>query len=114
MAETHGRILGAAPDEIAWAERSVRAALEHPLLRLASTSVHRREAPVAFRAADGTLIEGVLDLALRDEKGWIVVDFKTDREVGERAAPYVAQVRRYAEAVRAATGLAVRGVLLSV
>ena len=114
VAETHGRILGATADEIAWAERSVRAALEHPILRLASTSEHRREAPVAFRADDGTIIEGVLDLALREEAGWVIVDFKTDREVGERADAYVAQVRRYAEAVRAATGLAVRGVLLSV
>ena len=114
VAATYGRMLDASPEEVAWAERSVRAALEHPILRLASTSEHRREAPVSFRAADGTLVEGVLDLALREPSGWIIVDFKTDREVGDRAALYVAQVRRYAEAVRAATGLGVRGVLLSV
>src|SRR5258708_22967925 len=44
----------------------------------------RRETPVMLTMPDGTLAEGVLDLAFRDRRvdfdGWPVVDFKTDQE----------------------------------
>ena len=64
---------------------------------------------------DGSLIEGVVDLAFREDRsdfsGWTVVDFKTDREFAA-SARYLAQVRLYSQAIRAATDSPVRGVLL--
>jgi ATP-dependent exoDNAse (exonuclease V) beta subunit len=67
---------------------------------------------------DGSLLEGVADLAFRetDEAGarWTVVDFKTDPEIAARRAEYERQVRLYVEAVAAATGEPARGVLLVV
>ena len=63
---------------------------------------------------DGTLAEGVVDLAFREDGAWIVIDFKTDRELAAAQTTYEAQVRLYARAVAAATGESARGVLLRV
>jgi hypothetical protein len=41
----------------------------------------RRETSVACRQPDGSLVEGVLDLAFEEAGGWTVVDFKTDAEM---------------------------------
>ena len=70
-----------------------------------------RRLRVLHRLADGTLLEGVVDLAFRDVDGWTVVDFKTDRS---DRLQYGAQIRLYCAAVEAATGLRARGVLLAV
>jgi ATP-dependent exoDNAse (exonuclease V) beta subunit len=111
--------LGATPDEVAAASASVAAALRHPLLvRAKSASACRRESPISVRAADGVVVEGVLDLAFREiEAGspsWTVIDFKTDVEIASRREDYQRQVRAYAAAVSAATGERAHGVLLSV
>jgi hypothetical protein len=45
----------------------------------------RRETPVTCTLADGTLVEGVVDLAFEERGGWIVVDYKTDREIAVAA-----------------------------
>ena len=56
----------------------------------------RRETPILLRREDGTLLEGVVDLAFREEgpdsAGWTVVDFKTDREFELGRTAYTAQV----------------------
>jgi ATP-dependent exoDNAse (exonuclease V) beta subunit len=46
--------------------------------------------------------------------GWTVVDFKTDREFATSSDRYKAQVSVYSEAIRAATGLPLRAILLVV
>jgi ATP-dependent helicase/nuclease subunit A len=78
----------------------------------------RRETPVLLRRADGTLIEGYVDLAFREDTpefdGWTVVDFKTDREFELILSQYAAQVGLYVEAIEKATRLPTRGVLLVV
>ena len=78
----------------------------------------RRETPVLLTMDDGSLVEGVVDLAFREDtdefRGWTVVDFKTDREFGAASDRYSAQVSMYAEAVYRATGLSSRGILLVV
>ncbi len=118
VATLHGRILGASRDEVAAASTAVVAALTHPLLeRARSASARgrcRRETPITLTAADGTLLEGVVDLAFEDDAGWTVVDFKTDRELDGRVQRYRRQVALYAEAVARATGRAAIAVLLSV
>ena len=67
-----------------------------------------------LRRDDGELLEGVVDLAYRDGDMWTVVDFKTDRELGEHRAEYERQVALYAEAITRATGEKARPVLLIV
>ena len=72
----------------------------------------RRETPVACREPDGSLVEGVLDLAFEDADGWTVVDFKTDAEIGGELGRYRRQVALYASVVAKATGKDVTPVLL--
>jgi ATP-dependent helicase/nuclease subunit A len=117
-AHAHGHILGAPEAEVIAAAEAVTAALAHPVLSAARAAgdACRREAPVLFRAADGALIEGVVDLAYRDPGGasWVVVDYKTDVDGAPRRASYEKQVALYAAAVAGATGMPARAVLLHV
>ena len=110
------RLVGASGDELAAAATAVGAALAHPLLRRAALAHGRgelrRETPVMLLRPDGTLAEGVVDLAFREESRWMVVDFKTDRELEPRRREYEAQVRLYVEAVAQATGEPAEGCLL--
>jgi ATP-dependent exoDNAse (exonuclease V) beta subunit len=113
-AQSHGRRVGAPENEIAAAAQAVEAALAHPLMQRAARSDDcRREEPVVHRLADGTVLEGVVDLAFRDGKYWNIVDFKTDARPGDHPQ-YAAQLRLYCAAIEAATGIAVRAALLAV
>jgi ATP-dependent exoDNAse (exonuclease V) beta subunit len=110
------RILGATAEEAETAGALVAAALAHPLMARAREAWRagrcRRETPVAAREPDGTLLEGVLDLAFEDAAGWTVVDFKTDAELAGDLARYRRQVARYAAMVARATGRPARAVLM--
>jgi ATP-dependent exoDNAse (exonuclease V) beta subunit len=113
-AAAQGRLAGATQTEVSAAARAVEAALAHPLLRRAAKSRDcRREEPLVHRLGDGTLLEGVVDLAFRDVEGWTVVDFKTDARPGDRAQ-YAAQLRLYCAAIEEATGAPARAALLAV
>ncbi len=118
VACAEGRLMGASAAEIDAAALAAEAALRHPLLRRAATSALRgecrRETPVVLPGRRGELIEGVVDLAFREPRGWTVVDFKTDAELAGRKARYETQVLLYVEAIRAATGEGAQGVLLAV
>jgi ATP-dependent helicase/nuclease subunit A len=118
-AATSGRLVGASDDEIEAAVVAVRAALDHPILRKAAMNgaeALRRETPVLMRLEDGSLAEGVVDLAYREEdpdfRGWTVVDFKTDREFAASSERYVTQVRLYAETIGSLMNSPAQGVLL--
>jgi ATP-dependent exoDNAse (exonuclease V) beta subunit len=82
--------------------------------RARRSSALRRETPVSWIDADGTLIEGVLDLAFDEDHTTVVVDFKTDHELAAGESRYRAQVAQYASAVARATGRATRAVLFRV
>jgi ATP-dependent exoDNAse (exonuclease V) beta subunit len=113
-ARAQGRMLGAGDEEVAAAARAAVAALAHPLLRRAAAAGEcRREEPLIHRLEDGTLLEGVVDLAFRDGAGWTVVDFKTDAQPDSQPR-YAAQLRLYCAAIRAVTGLPARAALLAV
>jgi len=116
-AKALGRVLGNSEEEIAAASEATLRALAHPLLRRAASASRKeglchRESPIMLQAKDGSLVEGVMDLAFREGDQWTVVDFKTDLEFESGRAEYSIQVALYAEAIQRATNLASRGVVL--
>jgi ATP-dependent helicase/nuclease subunit A len=118
IAALYARILGADDTEAAAAAAVVRSALTHPLMvraRVAMAQGHcRRETPITLMLADATLVEGVLDLSFRENDAWIVVDFKTDRELEKELAHYKRQVGLYVSSVEQATGHPCDGILMRV
>ena len=123
VAQLHGRTLGATLDEITSTAAVVTQTLAHPLLKRAQAAMRRgqcrREVPVAARDDDGTLVEGVVDLAFLDvddgARGtWTVVDFKTDRELDIALDVYKRQVAIYADMITQATGQPALPVLIRV
>ena len=121
IARLHGRVFGATDDEVAAAADVAGRVLSHPLLARARAAARRgecrREAPVSMRADDGVLIEGVVDVAFREEGAWTVVDYKTDRDLEEADGAidvYRRQVVLYAEMITRATGEPAGAVLMQV
>ncbi|MFN2532841.1 MAG: UvrD-helicase domain-containing protein, partial [Pyrinomonadaceae bacterium] len=118
-AYTQGRVLGATEQEIVNATEIVTGALSQPLLRKAALAEAngncRREVAIAMTLDDGTIVEGIVDLAFLDEEQeghWTVVDYKTDFEISGRFDEYREQVGLYAEAIRRATGQPTEAFLL--
>ena len=118
LATIHGRVLGAAPEEIDAASESVRAALAHAVFDGARQAAHqgrcRREVPIAWRDPDGLLVEGVVDLAFEQAGAWTVIDFKTDEEFHGNEPAYRRQVAMYTSAIQAANGARVSALLMRV
>jgi ATP-dependent helicase/nuclease subunit A len=119
IAKVQGRIFGAADDEIVAATETVITALRHPLMQRAAAAVSkghcRREVSVAIKLQEGTIVEGIIDLAFQEEDKddtWTVVDYKTDFEIKGRLEEYRNQVGLYALAISHATGQEVRAALL--
>jgi len=114
-AATEARIINASADEIAAAVHVVISVLRHDIITRARRSPSvKRESPVAWVLADGTLIEGVLDLAFDEGAQTLVVDFKTDHELAAGETRYRAQLQQYVGAVSRATGRRASGVLFRV
>jgi ATP-dependent helicase/nuclease subunit A len=116
VAALYARVLGAREEETAAAVIAVQSALAHPIMGRAREAMARgqcrRETPIVMRLSDGTLVEGVLDLAFFEKQAWTVVDFKTDREVERELEHYKRQVRLYSSAVSRATGKATSAILI--
>ncbi len=113
FAAMHARILGATPAEATAAAVAVTKALACPLMRRAAGAVEvRRESPVMVRLDDGSMVEGIADLAFKEGDSWTVVDFKTDADIARRLDEYRAQLGLYVRAVHASTGCSAVGVLL--
>jgi ATP-dependent helicase/nuclease subunit A len=116
LAVLHARLLGATDEERDAAAALVRRALAHDLLREAHQSAAagracRREVPISF-IRDGVLVDGQIDLAFETGAGWMVVDFKTDAELGAAEGVYRRQVALYAEALRSITQTPTRATIL--
>lgn len=112
-------VLGApASERDAAVEAACRVAQHDLLTRAAVAATHgrtRRECPVTLTAGDGTLIEGVVDLAFEERGEWVVIDFKTDREISQTGLErYSRQVAVYATAISRATGTPASAFLLRV
>jgi ATP-dependent helicase/nuclease subunit A len=118
IAALYARVLGADERETAAAVAAVQSALTHPLMARAREAFAqqrcRRETPITLTLADGSLVEGILDLAFLEKDAWTVVDFKTDRELEKELEHYRRQVGLYALSIERATGLPCGGVLMRV
>jgi ATP-dependent helicase/nuclease subunit A len=111
-------VLGADEQEITAAAVAVRSALAHPLMVRARDALAqgrcRRETPITLTLADGSLVEGILDLAFLEKDAWTVVDFKTDQELEKELHHYKRQVGLYALSIEKATGQHCGGILMRV
>jgi ATP-dependent exoDNAse (exonuclease V) beta subunit len=110
------RLIGALDAEVQAAAGVVEGVLSHPLWgrvkQAADQGRCRRETPVTFPLEDGTVAEGIVDLAFEEDGTWFIVDYKTDRELAtEHRTDYDAQVSLYAEAIEKATGQPARPLL---
>jgi ATP-dependent exoDNAse (exonuclease V) beta subunit len=119
IASVEARLLGLDGGEAAAAAGVVERVLGHELLQRARRADERgacrRETPVTLTLDDGTLIEGVVDLAFEEGGEWTVVDYKTDREIREKGEEqYRRQLSIYADAIARATGTPAAGVLVRI
>lgn len=65
--------------------------------------------PPEVAAGDVVIVQGMIDLLLAEEDGYVLVDYKTDRRDPEQAAQrYVTQVRLYRRAVEEILGRPVK------
>ena len=119
LAAVEARVLGLSAEDAAAAASVVERLLKHDVLVRARAAdargACRRETPVTDTLPDGTLIEGVVDLAFEESGEWTVVDYKTDREIAAAGADrYQRQVALYASAIARATGQPAHAVLVRV
>ena len=119
LAAIEARVLGLSEDDAAAAAAVVERVLAHDLLvrarAAAARGACRRETPVTCTLPDGTLVEGIVDLAFEEEGQWTVVDYKTDRELAAAGeTSYRRQVALYASAIAQATGQPAMAVLVRV
>lgn len=119
LAAVEARLLGVADDVVQAAVTVAERVLSHELLRRAAAAASRgacrRETPVSCVLADGTLVEGVVDLAFENAGAWTVVDYKTDRELAAAGVEqYRRQIALYTSAIAQATGQPAAGVLVRV
>ena len=94
-----------------------RSALRSEIVTRAAEREHWRETYVGTTRADGTVLEGYVDLIYREDDGTLViVDYKTDaiptQAINSRVAYYKPQIDAYREAVDAATGASCSAKLL--
>ncbi len=115
LAEVHGRLIGALPEETEHAIRAVLAALKHPLIERAWRSANmRRELPILLKLDGARVLEGVIDLAFEIDGRWHIVDFKTDAELAPNRIRYERQLHWYALALSRLNNSAVDAHLLSI
>jgi ATP-dependent exoDNAse (exonuclease V) beta subunit len=119
IAVREARVLGLSEDEAVAAAEAAEHILAHDILAraraAAARGVCRRETPVICTLDDGTLIEGFVDLAFEEAGTWTVVDFKTDRQIGDDGIErYRRQVALYASAIQRATGRPATGMVVRI
>ena len=115
LAEVHGRVLGATPEEVDATINAVVAALAHPLLARARAARRmHRELPVILKLDANRVLEGVIDLAFEAEGRWHIVDFKTDADIALNRAHYQRQLRWYCLALARLNNAEVQAHLLSI
>ena len=117
-ARTQARLLLANDNEVDAAADAVIRALAHPLferVRTASAAGRcARECPILWRAPDGSIVEGTVDVVFEEGDDVFVMDFKTDREPAELKDQYERQLTLYCRALSALRSRRARGVLVRI
>jgi len=116
LARTQARLLGATADDAVAASDAAHRVLASPWIRRAAAAgACRREVPLTLSDGEGAIIEGVADLVFEEAGAWVVVEFKTDVEIGRQGLEkYRRQVGLYVAAIARATGQSATGVLLRI
>jgi ATP-dependent exoDNAse (exonuclease V) beta subunit len=116
VAERTAKLLDASKSDTAAAAAVARGVLKSAVISRAAASTDcRREVPVTMSDGNGIIVEGVADLVFLESGRFVVVEFKTDVEIGrEGLARYRRQVGFYAAGVAAATGLPAEGVIVRI
>ena len=119
IARLEARLLGMTDEDAASATAVARRVLAHDLLARARAAdarrACRRETPVTCTLPDGTLVEGIVDLAFEERDAWTIIDYKTDRElVAAGEDGYRRQVALYASSIARATGRPASAVLVRI
>ncbi|HYL34523.1 MAG TPA: UvrD-helicase domain-containing protein [Bryobacteraceae bacterium] len=115
LAEVHGRLLAATPEEVKHSSAAALAALRHPLIERARKAERvRREFPVLLKLDASKVLEGVIDLAFEAEGRWHIIDFKTDADLAANRARYERQLGWYCLAMSRLNQARVEAHLLSV
>ena len=76
-----------------------RLAASELFARSAAASRRFAELPVQFRDSAGFLIEAKIDLLFEEAGSFVLVDYKTDRDLNRRKPEYVAQLADYKAAL---------------
>jgi ATP-dependent exoDNAse (exonuclease V) beta subunit len=117
-AETQARILLASADEVSAAADAVSSILSRPLFdrvrAAAAKGLCSRECPILWRAPDGSLVEGTVDVVFEEDDALTILDFKTDRGPSEVKAEYERQLALYCRAFAALRKRPVAGILVKV
>jgi ATP-dependent exoDNAse (exonuclease V) beta subunit len=117
-AGTQARILLASREEVDAAAEAVTAILSDPLFdrvrSAAAAGLCLRECPILWRAPDGSLVEGTVDVVFEEDGGLTILDFKTDRGPAEMKAQYERQLALYCRAFAALRKRPVEGILVRV
>jgi len=119
IASIEARLLAIDDDDAVAAAAVVERVLAHDLLvrarKAEARGACRRETPITLTLEDGTLIEGIVDLAFEEDGAWTVVDYKTDRDIATTGEEqYRRQLALYASAIGRATGAPATGVLVRI
>jgi ATP-dependent helicase/nuclease subunit A len=119
LADVEARVLGLSDADAAAAARVAAKVLGHDIIARARAAERRgacrRETPLTCRMPDGTVVEGIVDLAFEEGGAWVVVDYKSDRVLAaDGEERYRRQIGFYVSAIRQATGLPASGVLVRV
>jgi ATP-dependent exoDNAse (exonuclease V) beta subunit len=117
IAAVEARVLSLTEADAAAAVAAVRRVFAHDVVMRARAAAARgachRETPVTCTLPNGTLIEGVVDLAFEEQGHWYIVDYKTDRDFDAGGEDqYRRQVSLYTSAIALATGCAASGVVI--
>src|SRR5262249_4799244 len=117
IAAIEARMLGLDEHDAVAAGSIAERALAHPLLRRAAAADARGacppETPGSWSAPDGTMVEGIVDLAFEEDDAWVVVDYKTDRQIAADGLDrYQRQLALYVSAIAEATAQPTSGVLV--
>ena len=84
-------------------------ALAQALLQRAKKSPHVfRELPLAGKTSSGQFLNAIVDLAFLEGDEWVVVDYKTDRDMEKQKEKYREQLGYYGELLTQFTGRKVK------